>query len=164
MHPFFPWQFPSKIFMQVVYQMLKKVQNRRCYCFNIHCLDLAWLREEYSITFHLSICQKLKWPARFEFLHNFPNDIFKLSNTYRHILTFSHFSCSISSCIFIHIWKRQKQSHHFAFIIFFLFWRILSFQNAKIHGKTDSKLISWLVRGVAWLSANIGNYQKWPKI
>ena len=40
MHPFFPWQFPSKIFMQVVYQIVKKVQNRRCHCFNIHCLEL----------------------------------------------------------------------------------------------------------------------------
>ena len=26
--------------MQVVYQIVKKVQNRRCHCFNIHCLEL----------------------------------------------------------------------------------------------------------------------------
>ena len=134
--------------MQVVYQMLKKVQNRRCYCFNIHCLDLAWLRERVLnyLSFDLS---KVEMTGQIWISSKFfANDIFKLSNTYRHILTSSHFSCSISSCIFIHIWKRQKQSRHFAFIIFFCFEEFChsKSQNAKIHGKTDSKLISWLVR------------------
>ena len=32
------------------------------------------------------------------------------------------------------------------FLSQFFFWRFLTFQIAKIHGKTDSKLISWLVR------------------